>query len=419
VIGSISFAAHAAIRPQRVDAASVTAQVRYGVALVDIVAVDGIADFQAKFFVGFAAFGWAMLAHETPGGAHCAAAIGLGYLHETIGTRSAPSVHQLTETVTSSAIDTLLAIGTGLESFVTFALEGSFSVDAVAVLAEVVVGRAFVHVAAVIGHSDLLESFRTDAHERTNQVLASEFTVVGRRGTFVHILTVTSISSQCVTVGADAAEGSGYVVAAEGALVAHFLTLVDVFADLHRSRSETVSTLALESTFDVGACSVAADVVNGTLVVVDTFMTGFVEDESHRTLAAEGSVRVDAFTTVANARHDVTFVEIFAFGSTSRTARTQFPKFGRIFRWTFITGTAPSASHGTAALSLGHSRHSRVEAHSSTEAVEAELFSDVDALFSVGAQDVAGGAFADEAAVLVDAVAVLAETHIHLTFVNV
>ena len=49
-----------------------------------------------------------MLAHETPGGAHCAAAIGLGYLHETIGTRSAPSVHQLTETVTSSAIYSIM-----------------------------------------------------------------------------------------------------------------------------------------------------------------------------------------------------------------------------------------------------------------------------------------------------------------------
>ena len=68
------------------------------------VSVDGVADFQAEFFVSFASFRWAMFAHETPSGAHSAAAIGFGYLHQTVGTRRAPSVHQLTETVTSPAI---------------------------------------------------------------------------------------------------------------------------------------------------------------------------------------------------------------------------------------------------------------------------------------------------------------------------
>lgn len=55
------------------------------------------------------------------------------------------------------------------------------------VLTQIVVGRAFVDVAAVVRHSDLLESFWTDAHEGANQVLAGEFAVVGRSGAFIHI----------------------------------------------------------------------------------------------------------------------------------------------------------------------------------------------------------------------------------------
>ena len=83
--------------------------------------------------------------------------------------------------------DTLLSVKTGLESFVTFTLIRSFGVDAVTVLAQVVVGCALVDVAAVIRHSDLLESFRADAHEGANQVLAGEFAVVGWSGAFIHI----------------------------------------------------------------------------------------------------------------------------------------------------------------------------------------------------------------------------------------
>ena len=81
-------------------------------------------------------------------------------------------------------------------------------------------------------------------------------------------LAVASVGSQRVAVRANAAEGSGYVVAAEGALVAHLLTLVDVFAHLHWSRSETVGTFALESALDVRTCSVATNVIDGALVVV-------------------------------------------------------------------------------------------------------------------------------------------------------
>ena len=68
------------------------------------VSVDGVADFEAELLVSFTSFGWAVLAHETPCGAHCAAAIGFSYLHQTVGARGASSIHQLTETITSAAI---------------------------------------------------------------------------------------------------------------------------------------------------------------------------------------------------------------------------------------------------------------------------------------------------------------------------
>ena len=50
--------------------------------------------------------------------------------------------------------------------------------------------------------------------------------------------------------------------------MSHFLTLVDVLADLHRAWSETVGALALEPAFHVGTRSVATDVVDSALVVV-------------------------------------------------------------------------------------------------------------------------------------------------------
>ena len=83
--------------------------------------------------------------------------------------------------------DALLSIGADFESFVTFARVRSLGVDAMAVLAQIAVGRTFVDVSAVIGQTNLLISLRTDAHERTDEVLASEFAIVGRRGAFVHV----------------------------------------------------------------------------------------------------------------------------------------------------------------------------------------------------------------------------------------
>lgn len=91
----------------------------------------------------------------------------------------------------------------------------------------------------------------------------------------------------------------------------------------------------------------------------------------------------------------------------------------RILRRALLASAAPAGSHGAAALSLGCSRHSRVEAHPPAVVVEAELLSDVDALLTVGTEDEAFGTLANETAILVDAVAILAQTHIDLTFVDV
>ena len=73
-------------------------------------------------------------------------------------------------------------------------------------------------------------------------------------------LAMAAIGSQSVTVRANAAEGSGHVVATESALVTYFLAFVHIFADLHGTWSESVGTIALESAFHVGTRSVAANV---------------------------------------------------------------------------------------------------------------------------------------------------------------
>ena len=80
----------------------------------------------------------------------------------------------------------------------------------------------------------------------------------------------------------------------------------------------------------------------------------------------------------------------------------------RVLWWTLLASGAPAASHGTAALSFSHGHHSRVEAYSSTVAVEAQFFSNVDALFAIAAQNVARWTLTYEAAFLVDTVTILA-----------
>lgn len=215
-----------------------------------------------------------------------------------------------------------------------------------AVLAQVAVGGAFINVPTVVRHAYLSVALWTDAHERSDQIFASEFAVVGRCGALVDILTMAAICSQSVTVGTNTTERSRDVVATESTLVAHFLTFVDIFADLHRSRSESFSTVTFESSLDVSASTVAANVGHGAFVVVynmefckncstfslninrtNAFAAAAVQNESHRTFATERSVRVDAFTTFANARHNATLVKILSFRSATGTTGTQLVKF--------------------------------------------------------------------------------------------
>lgn len=81
----------------------------------------------------------------------------------------------------------MLSICARLEPFVALALIRSLRVDAMAVLAQIGVGSAFVDVTAIVRHADLSVAFRADAHEGSDQVLASELAVVGRSSTFVDI----------------------------------------------------------------------------------------------------------------------------------------------------------------------------------------------------------------------------------------
>ena len=88
--------------------------------------------------------------------------------------------------------DALFAVGTDFVSLVALALVRAFGVDAMTVLAEIGVGGAFVDVATVIRHSNLSEAFGTNAHERTDEILASEFAVVCRSGALVHVFLKTN-----------------------------------------------------------------------------------------------------------------------------------------------------------------------------------------------------------------------------------
>ena len=79
--------------------------------------------------------------------------------------------------------------------------------------ADVGVCRALVDVLALVRDADLPVAFRTDAHERSDDVLAIVATVVGLGLALVEVHAVPAVGGQGVAVGADAAEGPGNVVA--------------------------------------------------------------------------------------------------------------------------------------------------------------------------------------------------------------
>ena len=64
------------------------------------------------------------------------------------------------------------------------------------------------------------------------------------------------------------------------------------------------------------------------IVLTNTFTAAAIQNETHWTLATERSVGVDTFAAFANARHDITFIQILSFRSTSGSAWAQFFKLG-------------------------------------------------------------------------------------------
>ncbi len=60
--------------------------------------------------------------------------------------------------------DALFAVRAGLEALVALTLVGALGVDAVAVFAQIAVGRTLVDVAAVVRHADLCILFHVQEH---------------------------------------------------------------------------------------------------------------------------------------------------------------------------------------------------------------------------------------------------------------
>merc|ERR1719489_576221 len=88
---------------------------------------------------------------------------------------------ELAEAVAAAAVEALLAVAAGFEALVALAGVGAAAVAAPPVGADVGVGRALVHVLAVVRHAHLLIPLRADAHEGANEVLAEVLAVVGGR----------------------------------------------------------------------------------------------------------------------------------------------------------------------------------------------------------------------------------------------
>lgn len=85
----------------------------------------------------------------------------------------------------------LFPVVTRSESVLAFAFKCARQIDTVTVLANAVrvINRTLVDVPALVG-ARLSVSLGADASERTNQILARELAVVGRRYALVHVCAV-------------------------------------------------------------------------------------------------------------------------------------------------------------------------------------------------------------------------------------
>ena len=91
----------------------------------------------------------------------------------------------------------------------------------------------------------------------------------------------------------------------EGALVTDFQALVHVLAHLVHSRGESFVAGTLETTFDVGARSVATYVLLGqALVVIHATSTSRVQYVSRGAFAPEGAISVDTVAISTGVWHN-------------------------------------------------------------------------------------------------------------------
>lgn len=262
-----------------------------------------------------------MFAQRTPREAHGAATVCLSNLNEILRSSRTNTSDELPEAVAFPPVETLFPILARCKAFITFALVGSSCVQTTTVFAYVGVDCAFVNVLTIIGHADLLVSFRTDAHEAADQVLAHVLAIVGRGLALVNVLAVTAVCAQRVPIRANTPEGSLHVVTTEGALVSQLLTLVNIFTSLHRSWSITILTQTLEAALNVGTRPVSADIASCALIIINASSAGDVQNIALWTVAAERSVRVDTVSALAGTGHDHALVEVGAGLSSSRAGR--------------------------------------------------------------------------------------------------
>ena len=78
---------------------------------------------------------------------------------------------------TRSNTNALFSIRTKFKSIEAFTSVRPFSVDAMTIFAQIGV-CTFINVSTVVSHSNLLITFRADAHKGADQILAGKLTVV-------------------------------------------------------------------------------------------------------------------------------------------------------------------------------------------------------------------------------------------------
>ena len=222
------------------------------------------------------------------------------------------SVDDSREAVSQSSILATSPVETQNEPVETVASVSAGNIPASSVLANVRIQIAFVHVLAFVRTHDLTISFRTDAHERSDQILARVRTIVSRRLTLVQIHAMNTVRIQRITRRTNATEGSVGIETSECALVSfRLVAFVDIGASAVGAGRKSGSAIALETADDILASSVAANAgVGRALVGIDALLAGGVESVSDRTFASERSVRVDAPAASANSRIDDALVDV-------------------------------------------------------------------------------------------------------------